>query len=389
MSPPPGPTHGLPDHPPPRVRVVEWFAGIGGFASSVTNADCLAIDINQLARDVYLHNHLADPSRYLCREIESIEAETIESWQADFWWMSPPCQPFTRKGNQRDLSDPRTAGFLALLALLEKIPPPRLVLENVPGFATSQVLAKLLNVLRRKDYCWTSVILCPSSLGIPNRRRRFYLLATRGEHATPGPADLPSCSVAQPGFVAQPSGTAAAPTLLDLEAFLRNDNSLTDSADSADSAGSEDYGSSAADRDDLVLSHGLWAKYRSAIDVVLAGGTRPTAWHSDRQPTNQITACFTAAYGKSVVRSGSYLFLPGGGLRRFAPAEILRLLGFPASFCMPQKLTLRQQWKLVGNSLSLYGVRHLLASFNGLFELSQPAVPLPQALRNSPAEQPG
>ena len=74
-----------------------------------------------------------------------------------------------------------------------------------------------------------------------------------------------------------------------------------------------------------------------------------------------VTACFTSAYGRSPVRSGSYL-ATAAGIRRFSPAEILRLLGFPADYELPPEMTLRNAWRLVGNSLSVPAVRTVLAA---------------------------
>ncbi|MCA9186572.1 MAG: DNA cytosine methyltransferase [Planctomycetales bacterium] len=72
-----------------------------------------------------------------------------------------------------------------------------------------------------------------------------------------------------------------------------------------------------------------------------------------------ISSCFTAAYGRSHVRSGSYLAMDDR-FRRFAPREILRLLGYPDSFVWPEHLSLRQSWRLLGNSVSLRAVAHVL-----------------------------
>src|SRR5262249_37161809 len=58
-------------------------------------------------------------------------------------------------------------------------------------------------------------------------------------------------------------------------------------------------------------------RYAGAIDLV------------DPDDPRAITSCFTAAYGRSTVRSGSYL-RTADGARRFSPEELLRLLGFPA-----------------------------------------------------------
>ena len=52
----------------------------------------------------------------------------------------------------------------------------------------------------------------------------------------------------------------------------------------------------------------------------------------------------------------------GEGVRRFPPSEILRLLGFPPSFQLPEALPRRKAWQLAGNSLSLAAVRVVLGT---------------------------
>ena len=50
--------------------------------------------------------------------------------------MSPPCQPFTRQGNLKDLKDERSNGFKHLMNILQltKFPPDYFLLENVKNF---------------------------------------------------------------------------------------------------------------------------------------------------------------------------------------------------------------------------------------------------------------
>jgi site-specific DNA-cytosine methylase len=111
----------------------------------------------------------------------------------------------------------------------------------------------------------------------------------------------------------------------------------------------------------------LVRRYRQALDVV----------HPDEP--GAVSACFTAAYGRSPVRSGSYLALNGSEgpripsgqprLRRFSPAEVLRLLGFPATYRLPPELPREKAWPLVGNSLSVPAVRRVLSSLPELASL--------------------
>jgi len=106
---------------------------------------------------------------------------------------------------------------------------------------------------------------------------------------------------------------------------------------------------------ELRLDPRLADRYRHALDVV------------DPTDPKAVAACFTSAYGRSPVRSGSYLPAEGGGLRRFSPSEILRLLGFPEGFSLPPEMPPERAWPLVGNSLSVPAVRYVLST---LYHLS-------------------
>jgi site-specific DNA-cytosine methylase len=79
----------------------------------------------------------------------------------------------------------------------------------------------------------------------------------------------------------------------------------------------------------------------------------------DAEDRSAETHCFTSAYGRSVVRSGSYL-RTRAGVRRFSPHEIVRLLGFPEQYQLPEDWPARRLWPLVGNSLSVAAVRYVL-----------------------------
>jgi len=59
------------------------------------------------------------------------------------------------------------------------IQPPYVALENVPGFERSLSHSLLLDVLDHAGYAVRERWLCPTELGVPNMRRRYYLLASR------------------------------------------------------------------------------------------------------------------------------------------------------------------------------------------------------------------
>jgi site-specific DNA-cytosine methylase len=302
--------------------VLELYCGIGGCAAALAGLPAAtrvvaAIDVDRRALEIYRRNfpHPA-PHRTRARTLDSISARELAGYEADLWWLSPPCQPFTRRGLRRDEADPRARSLLALLDRLDELGPeaPRhLALENVPGFAGSRCHARLLATLERAGYRFREGCLCPSELGVPNRRRRYYLAASReGEVSDWLPA---------PG---------AAPEPAPLARYLDPPDQVTDPA--------------------LRVDPKLARRYEGALDVV------------ELHEPGAVTACFTAAYGRSPVRSGSYLRLGDGSLRRFSPREVLRLLGFPETFALPADLPPAKAWPLAGNSLSVPAVRRVLSA---------------------------
>lgn len=303
-----------------RLRVLELFCGLGGVRAVLDGAveTVGAVDVSTVALDVYRANFPAPAP--LPRLLEGLDAAALAAFGADLWTLSPPCQPYTRRGKGRDLDDPRAASLLHLLEVLRRVRPSYVFVENVPEFVGSRAHQRLRRVLEEGEpaYRLRQHVLCPSELGWPNRRRRFYLLAAR-QDAPPLRAPLP----------AEPSPRRA------LAAFVdpRHD-----------------------DDPDLTLPPQVVQSYRGALDVV------------HRDDPDARTACFTAAYGRSHVRSGSYLALDRAGerLRRFHPREVLALLGFPPDYALPPQLPLGIGWRLAGNSLSLPAVRRVLAAVPGV-----------------------
>lgn len=302
-------------------RLLELYCGIGGCAAAVEGLATVsaALDVNTVALGVYRHN-FAHPASACA--LESLRADDPRLRDADVWWMSPPCQPYTRRGNRRDLDDPRSKSFLHVLELVDRLRPPALALENVPEMRGSEGHARLCEVLDRAGYEVAERVLCPTELGVPNRRRRFYLVASR--EGLTGWAGSSGGSMALAAGADSPSTTPL--PWPPLATFLDADDSP-----------------------ELRVGPELIAAYEHAVDIVEA------------DDPNAVAATFTSAYGRSPVRAGSYL-RRNGIVRRFSPNEILRLLGFPASYRLPANLSLANTWRLLGNSLSVLAVREIVSA---------------------------
>ncbi|MEQ1902670.1 MAG: DNA cytosine methyltransferase [Pirellulaceae bacterium] len=292
------------------IKALELFCGIGGFAAAAPDSIQVvqAIDINRLCGETYQHNF---DHPWSALSLESISTKTLERYAADLWWMSLPCQPFTVRGRRRDIEDPRCRAFLHLLECLAIVRPRHLAMENVPPFQDSRAATLLRDTLSANGYRWTESVVCPTQLGIANRRKRFYLIASQD----------PLLAVDVPTEYRGP--------------WRRGIVDILEP--------------SAADDDSLRVPDQILHDYRFASNIV-----------SLADPAS-VTSCFTSAYGRSHIRSGSYL-RDAKGERYFTPREIIRWLGFPDSFRFPPTISRSQCWSLAGNSLSIDVVRFLLLS---------------------------
>lgn len=290
------------------IRALELFAGIGGFGAAVgASAQVVcAIDLSDHVLGVITHNAPHVLTRQL--NLEFIRAAELARHNAELWWMSPPCQPYTVRGLQRDLEDRRANSLLHMLELIAQVGPTHLAMENVQGFWDSTARQRVLSLLDTQGYEVAERLLCPTELGVPAKRERYYLVASR-EGLLPPSEPL----------------RAMSPLLAD---YLDEDDQV-------------DEALYVPDEDIARHGHGMRVFEAHALD---------------QPPLN----CFTSAYGKTFRYSGSFLRTAQGRIRMFSPAELLRLLHFPPNYDFPQKLTLRQRYKYVGNSLSVLAVREVL-----------------------------
>ncbi len=298
------------------IRALELFCGIGGFAAAAAGTNVRvagAIDQSPAALEVYRLNFPGHDAWQL--NLENVTIEELQSAEADFWWLSPPCQPYTVRGAGRDAADPRALSFRRILDLLARMKendlPAHIALENVEGFARSEMRERLVNLLSGRGYAIQECMLCPTELGVPMRRPRYYCMASRGR---------------------------LEPPILVVDMPLRP---LGDYLDGS-GPGSE-----------LLLAGDVVERFGKGFRIL------------DPKDPQAYTTCFTSGYGRSLMRAGSYLRCPGG-VRRFAPEEIARLLHFPEGFRFPDRMTLRKKWQLLGNSLSVAAVRKVLEAFPGL-----------------------
>lgn len=172
-------------------RVLEFYSGIGGMRFSLQQSGIHAkvveaFDINNIANEVYKHNFGHSPYQ---GNIQSLTAAQLDKFRANAWLLSPPCQPYTRQGLQKDAEDARASSFMKILELisLTLFPPTMLFVENVVGFESSITHTRMMEVLKKIGFITQEFILSPLQFSVPYSRPRYFCLAKKATLSFPRP----------------------------------------------------------------------------------------------------------------------------------------------------------------------------------------------------------
>ncbi|GAU24106.1 hypothetical protein TSUD_388990 [Trifolium subterraneum] len=379
-------------------RVLEFYSGIGGMRYSLmkaqVNAEVIeAFEINNIANDVYQHNFHHRPYQ---GNIQCLTAADLDKYGADAWLLSPPCQPYTRQGLQKDTGDARAFSFLQILELIPFLlqPPSMLFVENVVGFETSDTHAKLIEILEKTNFITQEFILSPLQFGIPYSRPRYFCLAKRKPSSfvneflngqliqSPRPLFEHFNTVSKEDDLSLEDRQNVLQSCQPIEKFLvlKNPSNDTDVESEASTIGLSNDTSRSSEKnnyheydsiDKYYVHPSLLERWGSAMDVVY--------------PDSKRCCCFTKSYYRYVKGTGSLLAtiqpmkrdktsLKEQCLRYFTPREVsgfslfsgiscilvANLHSFPEDFEFPEHISLKQRYALLGNSLSIAVVAPLL-----------------------------
>jgi len=196
-------------------RVLSLFTGMGGLDLGLENAGFRTVhcvEQDPVVRTTLSRNR---PNWTLaaCERVEDAARELkpvalgMACGELDLIAAGPPCQPFSMaaqwtKNGRRGREDPRAGSLQALLRIVDAFRPRAVLLENVPGLikGRTSMLPVLQHALEavgngRDSYHVHSTILNAADYGVPQARRRGFLLAVRGPKSFAWPdkthADLP------------------------------------------------------------------------------------------------------------------------------------------------------------------------------------------------------
>ena len=182
-----------------QMKAIDLFCGAGGLTLGLRRAGwavVTGVDIDEAVKETYENNNPG--VRFMSADIRSVTDQDIRTLagavpDAELLLAGcAPCQPFSkqRRAGLRRRGDATLLGqFARLVTALE---PKVVLMENVPGIATVPGFSsfrRFLKVLFDSGYVCDHRVLNARDFGVPQHRRRYVLLASRG-----GPPVLPSPS---------------------------------------------------------------------------------------------------------------------------------------------------------------------------------------------------
>lgn len=303
------------------IRVVDLFAGIGGFHLAFEEYGAKVIyasEWDKKASSIYYDNFKLEPKG----DITKIEASSIP--EHDVLCAGFPCQPFSISGNRLGFNDSRGTLFFDVARIVKEKKPRLVFMENVRNFEShdnGRTLEVVKNTMEELGYTFFSKVLDASNYGVPQSRKRIYMLAFRNDlnitnFEFPESVPLKKCV----------NDILISDDLTSKYIIQRNDVTMKDIAE-----------------------------YRSTKPLRI--GTINKGGQGERIYSTLGTAITLSAYGGGV-GSKTGIYMANGKMRKLAPRECARLTGFPDTYKIASNDN--DAYKQFGNSVVVDVLQYII-----------------------------
>lgn len=349
------------------TKVISLFSGCGGLDLGFkwSGFDIVwAIDNYKEACETYRKNV---GKEIICEDIRKINFDEVPD--CDIVIGGPPCQAFSLIG-KRDSSDQNFMMIWEFFKAIKSKMPHAFVMENVPGLRSAidangqNVLQSLIKKFENLGYTVTCSLINAADYGVPQRRKRLVLLGTHGKN---GLAPLPKTHTGDIDEIKQkklPPWISALDAIGDLP-----DPSGEDIALRYKKERTSNFSYWARENSDSVYNH--WMPSMSELDQKIIGFVKeggnymdvPNSIPSRRIRNYKKTGGRTTTYGRLDRKMPAYTIntyfsrLNVGCNIHFSKDRLItiregmRLQSFKDNFILPQEMSKRAQYTVVGNAV--------------------------------------
>ncbi len=168
-----------------KIDAVDLFCGAGGLSYGMQHAGIdvrAGIDLDPACEYPYSAN--IRKSRFLLRDISKLQADEVSNFyrktSLKLLAGCAPCQPFStlRNGRDREKSD-KWPLLNEFGRLVKSILPDFVTMENVPALKGQDIFENFIKTLSEAGYHIMAKVVDAADYGVPQRRKRLVLLASR------------------------------------------------------------------------------------------------------------------------------------------------------------------------------------------------------------------
>lgn len=173
------------------MNVIDFFSGCGGASKGLELAGfniALGIDLDPDAAATYMANF--PNAQFILNDIRNVMVEDIIAKIPNITEgplllsTCAPCQPFSNQNNKKKETDVRRTLLDEIHRFVLAFNPEYIMLENVPGMQNVDLdiegpLCRFLSLLTANGYQYLKFIAKSEEYGVPQKRKRLVLLASR------------------------------------------------------------------------------------------------------------------------------------------------------------------------------------------------------------------
>lgn len=165
-----------------KYTFIDLFAGLGGFHLALKKLGYKCVFASELREDLRNLYRINFPGTRIEGDITKIPPKDIPAH--DILCAGFPCQPFSQAGKRQGFNDDKDRGnlFYNICDILDVHHPQYVLLENVAnleGHDNGNTWNTIKNMLEERDYEVRKQILSPHQFGIPQHRKRIYIVGIR------------------------------------------------------------------------------------------------------------------------------------------------------------------------------------------------------------------
>lgn len=309
------------------VLAVDLFSGVGGSSTGARAAGTrvvAAVDAWKLAGEAYVDNHSS--VKVYNSPCERVEPQSIAAafGKIDLLLASPECTSHTCAKGAAERSESSRATAFQVVRFAEALKPKWIVLENVIHMRAWSRYHELIESLRSLDYRCVPQVLNSADFGVPQSRRRLFIVCERGQ---------------EPPRILTPVWMKPVPVrdIIDTNGTYRYTPLRIDGRAEATIA-----------RADRAISN---VGPRSPFLIVYYGSDGSGGWQPVSSPLRTITTLDRFAYVRR--RNGAH------EMRMLQVPELKLAMGFPKDYVLDRG-TRRDRIKLLGNAVCPPVMEHVV-----------------------------